>query len=57
MWMIWKQSTLADLLGAVAEDQHETRRGQVCFAGTEGDQTEQHDQGSIDEVLEDQDVE
>ena len=47
----------ADLLGTVAEEQHLTRCGQVCFAGTEGDQTEQHDQGSIDEVLEDQDVE
>ena len=27
------------------------------FSGTEEDQAEQHDQGTIDEVLEDQDVE
>ena len=47
----------ADLLGTIAEDQHLTRCAQVCFAGTEEDQAEQHDQGTIDEVLGDQDVE
>ena len=47
----------ADLLGTIAEDQHLTRCAQVCFAGTEEDQAEQHDQGTIDEVLEDQDAE
>ena len=48
---------LADVLGAIAEYQHLTRCAQVCFAGTEEDQAEQHDQGTIDEVLEDQDME
>ena len=42
---------LADVLGAIAEDLHLTRCAQVCFAGTEEDQTEQQDQGTIDEVL------
>ena len=46
-----------DLLGAIAEDQHLTRCAQVCFADTQEDQAEQHDQGTIDDVLEDQDVE
>ena len=41
----------ADLLGTIAEDQHLTRCAQVCFAGAEEDQAEQHDQGTIDEVL------
>ena len=38
----------ADVLGAIAEDQH---------SGTEEDQAEQRDQGTIDEVLGDQDME
>ena len=29
----------ADLLGTIAEDQHSTRCAQVCFAGTEKDQS------------------
>ena len=41
----------ADVLGAIAEDQHLTRCAQVCFAGTDEDHAEQHDQGTIDEVL------
>ena len=48
---------LADVLGAIAEDHHLTRCAQVCFTGTEEDQAEQHDQGTIDEVLADQDME
>ena len=48
---------LADVLGAIAEDQHLTRCAQVCFAGAEEDQAEQRDQGTIDEVLGDQDME
>ena len=47
----------ADLLGTIADDQHFARCAQVCFADTEEDQVEQHDQGTIDEVVEDQDVE
>ena len=34
-----------------------TRCAQVCFTGTEEDQAEQRDQGTIDEVLGDQDME
>ena len=45
----------ADVLGAIAEDQHLTRCAQVCFTGTEEDQAEQHDHGTIDEFLGDQD--
>ena len=40
----------ADVLGAIAEDQHLTRCAQVCFTGTEEDQAEQRDHGTIDEV-------
>ena len=47
----------ADVLGSIAEDQHWTRCAQVCFTGTEEDQAERHDQGTIDEVLGDQDME
>ena len=47
----------ADLLGTIAEDQTLTRCAQVSFAGTEEDPAELHDQGTIDVVLEDQDVE
>ena len=47
----------ADLLGAIAEDQHLTRCAQVCFTSTEEDQAEQCDRGTIDEVLGDQDME
>ena len=41
----------ADVLGAIAEDHHLTRRAQACFTGTEEDQGERHDHGTIDEVL------
>ena len=41
----------ADVLGTIAEDLHLTRCAQVCFAGTEEDQAEQGDHGTIDEVL------
>ena len=47
----------ADVLGSIAEDQHLTRCAQVCFTCTEEDQAERHDQGTIDEVLGDQDME
>ena len=47
----------AEVLGSIAEDQHQTRCAQVCFTGTEEDQAERHDQGTIDEVLGDQDME
>ena len=40
-----------DVLDAIAEDQHLTRCAQVCFTGTEEDQAEQRDQGTIDEIL------
>ena len=36
----------ADVLGAIAEDQHLTRCAQVCFTGTEEDQAERRDQGN-----------
>ena len=50
---------LSEVLGAIAEDPHLTRCAQVCFASTEEDQAEQHDhdQGTIAEVQEDQDME
>ena len=41
----------ADVLGAIAEDHHWTRCVQVCFTGTEEDQAERHDHGTIGEVL------
>ena len=41
----------ADDLGAIAEDQHLTRCAQLCFTGAEEDQAEQHNHGTIDEVL------
>ena len=47
----------ADVPGSIAEDQHLTRCAQVCFMGTEEDQAERHDQGTIDEVPGDQDME
>ena len=47
----------ADVLDSIAEDQHLTRCAQVCFTGTEEDQAERHDQGTIDEIPEDQDME
>ena len=46
----------ADVFGAIAEDFHLTRCAQVCFTGTEEDQAAQHDQGTIDEVLGNQDL-
>ena len=46
----------ADVLGAIAEGQDLTRSAQECFTGTEEDQAEQRDHGSIDEVLGDQDM-
>ena len=36
----------ADVLDAIAEDQHLIRCAQVCFTGSEEDQAEQHDQGT-----------
>ena len=51
------QIEFADVLGAIAEDQHLTRCAQVCFTGTEEDQAEQRDQATINEVLKDQDME
>ena len=47
----------ADVLGAIAGDQHLTRCARVCFTGTEEDQVERRDQGTIDEVLGEQDME
>ena len=47
----------ANVLGAIAEDHHLTRCAQVCFTGKEEGQAEQHDHGTIDEVLGDQDTE
>ena len=47
----------AGVLGAIAEDQHMTRCAQVCFTGTEEDQAEQCDHGTIDEVLGYEDME
>ena len=47
----------AYVLSAIAENQHFTRCAHVCFTGTEEDQAEQHDHGTIDEVLGDQDME
>ena len=47
----------ADVLGTIAEDFHLARCAQVCFTGTEEDQAERHDHGTIDEVLGDQDME
>ena len=47
----------ADVFGAIAEDHHLTRCAQVCFTGTERDQAEEHDQGTIGEVLGDQYIE
>ena len=47
----------ADVVGPIAEDHHLTRCAQVCFTGTEEDQAERHDHGTIDEVLGDQDME
>ena len=47
----------AEVLGTIAEEQHLTRCAQVSFTGTEEDQAEQHDQGTIDKVLGDQDME
>ena len=46
----------ADVLGAIAEDQHLTRCAQVCFTCAEENQAEHHDEGTIDEVLGDQDL-
>ena len=47
----------AEVLGSIAEDQHLTRCAQVCFTSTEEAQAERHDQGTIDEVLGDEDME
>ena len=46
----------ADVFGAIAEDHHLTRCAQVCFKGTEKNQAERHDDGTIGEVLGDEDV-
>ena len=47
----------ADVLGSIAEDQQLTRCAHVCLTGTEEDQAERYDQGTIDEVLRNQDME
>ena len=47
----------ADVLGAIAEDQHLTRCAQVRFTSTEEDQAKQHNHGTIDKDLGDQDME
>ena len=52
-----EKNEFADVLGTTAEDLHLTRCAQVCFTGTEDDQAEQHDHGTIDEVLGDPDTE
>ena len=57
MWTIWKQVEFADVLGAIAENQHLTRCAQVCFTGTEEEQAGQRDQATIDDVLGDQHME
>ena len=54
IWKLWRLHTL--FIGAIAEDQHLTRCAQVCFTGTEEDRAAQHDQGMIDEVLGDEDM-
>ena len=41
----------ADVLGEIAEDFHLTQCAQVRSTGTEDDQTEQHDHGTIDEEV------
>ena len=43
-------------LQSVAGDLHLTRFAQVCFAGTEEAHSEPHDQGTIDNIVEDQDT-
>ena len=48
---------IADVLGTITEDLHSTRCAQVCFTGTEEDQAEQQDHGTIEEVLGDPDME
>ena len=40
-----------DVVGAIAEDFQLTQCAQVCSTGTEDDQAEQHDYGTISEVL------
>ena len=47
----------ADVFGTITEDLHSTRYTQVCFIGTEGEQAEQHDHGTIDQVAGDPDME
>ena len=47
----------SDVLGAIAGYQHLSRCAQACFTGTEEDQAEQHEHGTIDEVPGDQDME
>ena len=47
----------SDVVGVIAEDLLLTQCAQVCFTGKEEDQAEQHDHGTIDEVLGDSDME
>ena len=47
----------ADVVGVIAEDFLLTQCAQVCFTGTEDDQAEQRDNGTIDKVLGDSDME
>ena len=37
----------AGIIGSIAEDRHLTHCAHVCFAGTEEDQTEPHDEGRL----------
>ena len=55
MWVIWKQSNFPTFLERSLKINTLTRCAQVCFASAEEDQAE-HDHGTIDEVLGDQDM-
>ena len=42
---------LADIIGAIDEDRHLTLCAPQCFVGAEGEESEPHDQGTIDDIL------
>ena len=46
----------ADIVGAFTEDRHLTKCTHRCYVGAEEDQSEPHDQGRIDDILGDQDM-
>ena len=52
-----RANEFTDVVGVIAEDLHLTQCAQVCSTGTEEDQTEQHDHGTISEVLGDSHME